>query len=163
MNNENETGKKTWKNEFFFPEKQESIFYRTLSIPKLKDIIGENDINYSNRSNGDKSNYRIESQRNDEIEKIFPISKRIKLLQKRKKDINKIISVKYENKVNNEKAILSFDKKDSRIEKTIKEVFFNKKYITNKERCLLNNIRKRRPKLISHSPKPKINIPDFFN
>ena len=42
-------------------------------------------------------------------------------------------------------------------------VFFNKKYISNKERCLLNNIRKRLPKLLSHSPKPKINIPDFFN
>lgn len=166
LNNDNEIGKKTWKNEFFFPEKQESIFYRTLSIPKLKDIIEQNDISnaiQSDRRKGDKSNYSLGIQRNDEIEAIFPISKRIKFLQKRKKEINKIISVKHEDKVNNEKAILSFDKNDSRIEKTIKEVFFNKKYTTNKERCLLNNIRKRRPKLISHSPKPQINIPDFFN
>lgn len=166
LNNENDLGKKTWKNEFFFPEKQESVFYRTLSIPKLKNIIEQNDFSNakpSKKSLDERSNYSIRTQKNDEIEKIFPISKRIKLLQKKKKDINKIISVKYGDKVNNEKTILNFDKKDSQIGKTINEVFFNKKYISNKERCLLNNIRKRLPKLLSHSPKPKINIPDFFN
>lgn len=146
----------TWKNENFFLDKQQSMFYRTLSVPKLKDVLSNinNDSNVpSERSN--KDNIILSRYQSKEIENILPISKRIIALKKYRRDISNKVHNKQDTNVNKG----HFDKE---IHQTVQEIFFPNKHLIT-PRYNLYNIKQftKKPRLLSYSPKPKINPLDF--
>lgn len=155
--NKNNIKSSTWQKENFFLERQQSMFYRTLSVPKLKDVLSNINKDNDSKVSSERNNKEISLSRyqSKEIENILPISKRIIALKKYRRDIDNKVNNKKEQNVNKG----HFDKQ---IEQTVQEIFFpNKCPIT--PRYNLYNIKRftKKPRLLSYSPKPKINPMDF--